>query len=36
MNKEEANQFLKNESTIIRNKYRNQASSSGVQKIFDI
>tara|TARA_A100001201_G_scaffold125766_1_gene110163 strand:+ start:168 stop:2279 length:2112 start_codon:yes stop_codon:yes gene_type:complete len=35
MNKEEANQFLKNESTRIRNKFRNQASSSGVQRIFD-
>ena len=34
-NKEEANFFLKNESTRIRNKFRNQATSSGVQKIFD-
>lgn len=35
MNKEQANLFLKNESTRIRNKFRNQASSSGVQRIFD-
>lgn len=35
LNKEEANNFLKNESTRIRNKFRNQASSSGVQRIFD-
>ena len=35
MNKEQANLFLKNESKRIRNKFKNQASSSGVQRIFD-
>lgn len=34
-NKQRANLFLKGESSRIRNKYRSQASSSGVQKIFD-
>ena len=35
MNKEKANQFLKNESTRIRTKYSNLASSSGVKRIFE-
>ena len=34
-NKQRANIFLKGESSRIRNKYRSQASSSGIQKIFD-
>lgn len=35
MNKEQANLFLKTESSKIRNKYRDQASSASVQRIFD-
>lgn len=35
MNKEQANIFLKKESEIIRNKYRNKASSKSVRTLFD-
>ena len=34
-NKQEANTFLKTESSRIRDKYRNRASSKSVQSIFD-
>jgi len=35
INKQQANLFLKNESTRIRNKYKNKATSSGVQRLFE-
>ena len=35
INKEQANSFLKNESNRIRNKYKNKATSSGVQRLFE-
>ena len=35
MNKKQANDYLRNQSSLIRNKYRNQATSSSVQKLFE-